>query len=148
MLHNILVATDNTHVRFKDELALRLSVPWGGLEEGWILLGERHENWVTIIHAVQAGQRSLRTPSSITFDRDEIMSMVVALRAKLGVQLEPVGIAHTHPPPTQCPSPDDLLADLKWVEGDDQPFIFCISCAGNLSWWLLRAGWKDYEELK
>lgn len=140
--------SDGTTVGVVGSVRERLAVPWGGLEEAWLLLGIRGDRCLTATHAIQAGHRSERSPSSISFDRDDMLTKVIALRAKLGVAIEPVGIAHTHPPPDACPSPDDLRADLEWVKDSTEPFVFCISCAGRLSWWLLRAGWKDYEELK
>lgn len=125
-----------------------LDVPWGGLEEGWLLLGEREESGLLVTHTIKAGPKSQASPSFIEFDKVELLKAFRELRLpKDNRGLEPVGIAHTHPPPSRCPSPTDLTSDLEWIRGKPDPFIFCIVCNG-LTWWLLRDGWTNYERLE
>ncbi len=134
-------------VRVDLEVLETIDVPWGGLEDGWLLVGERATDYVLITHAISHGPKSVQTPSSIEFDREDLNRRLLSLRESTGRALVPVGIAHTHPPRCNMPSTADFMADYEWVQGSEEAWVFCIVC-GGLTWWLLKAGWHNYEELK
>lgn len=125
-----IVLTDGVNRTLFDEYAAHRKEEQGDKETGWVLLGLRHEDEVTVLATLPAGARS---EASVTHVRFNAAAQVLGSRIirQADRRLSTVGIVHTHPGSLRHPSDGDYQGDSQWVQRlRGQEGVFGIGTAG------------------
>lgn len=112
-LSNIVVTAGVGETLF-GEYAAHRATDRGGEEIGWLLLGIRDRETVTVVATLPAGAGRDAGQEHVRFNADAQAVGGRILRRE-DKRLVPVGVAHTHPGTLRHPSRGDYLGDRDWV---------------------------------
>ena len=109
-----VVLTDEVSRTLFDEYAEHRATDRGLEETGWILLGVREVDQVTVLATIPAGTDRDAGESHVRFD-SETQNLAARIVRQSDRRLTLLGVVHTHPGTLRHPSRGDWQGDRDWV---------------------------------
>ena len=112
-IRRVVLTADVSRTLF-EEYAAHRATDRGAEETGWVLLGLREAEQVTVLATLPAGAGRDAGEAHVRFNSDaQALGSTIARQADR--RLTTLGVVHTHPGTLRHPSPGDFRGDKAWT---------------------------------